>query len=59
MTLRALRLIAVLIAIAGAIDPAFSAARRTKPDVSLLTSGRLPDARSWIAWPESSSVTSP
>lgn len=43
MTLRLLRLIAVAIAIAGAIDPVITADRRVKPDVSVITAGRLPD----------------
>ena len=43
MTRKLLRVIAVAIAIAGAIDPVITADRRVKPDVSVVTAGRLPD----------------
>jgi hypothetical protein len=43
VTLKLLRVIAVAIAITGAIDPVITADRRVKPDVSLVAAGRLPD----------------
>jgi hypothetical protein len=43
MIAKLLRVIAVAIAIAGAIDPVITADRRVKPDVSVVTVGRLPD----------------
>jgi hypothetical protein len=38
-----LRVFAIVIAVAGVIDPAIARQRRVKPDVSLVTSGPLPD----------------
>jgi hypothetical protein len=38
-----LRLVAIMIAIAGAIDPAIAWHARVKPDVSLIATGPLPD----------------
>ena len=43
MTPRILRVVAIAIAIAGAIDPAFTLTRRVKPEVALVAAGRLPD----------------
>jgi hypothetical protein len=39
----ALRVVAIAIAVAGAIDPSFTAERPVKPDVALVAAARLPD----------------
>ena len=40
-----LRTVAVAVAIAGAVDPVFTVTRRTKPEISVVASSRLPDPR--------------